>query len=130
VVVLLSSHQVEKRGYIQKEIRVALELLNEMPDNRVFVIPARLDDCQPQHDALVTLQWVDLIPDWEAGFQRVRAVFERVPEESILPSTISLAGTYWLGNQVPGGKWRFAFMPNGVLRYEDAAIDVYLENGS
>lgn len=131
VLVLLSSRQVLKRGYVQREIREALDMLKEMPDNRIFIIPARLDDCQPGLPGLLELQWVDLFPDWQAGFQRIHAVFERVPDVTPVPTDhASLTGTYWVGDQKPGGQWRFAFMPNGVLRYEDAAIDRYLENAT
>jgi hypothetical protein len=130
VVVLLSSRQVEKRGYVQREIRKALELLDEVPDNQVFLIPARLDDCRPQHDRLSDLHWVDLFPDWSTGLTLLREVFARVPERTAMPGAIDLAGTTWLALQAPGGQWRFECLPDGTLRYEDAMIGHYLENAT
>lgn len=71
VVALLSTRSVSKRGYVQKEIRFALEVVDELPDSEVFLIPARLDECRPGHDDLYELQWIDLFPDWETGLTRI-----------------------------------------------------------
>jgi F0F1-type ATP synthase membrane subunit b/b' len=72
---LLSSNSVNKRGYVQKELRQALEILQEFPDSDVYIIPVRLDRCEPSHDALSDLQWVDLFPSWEDGFgQLIRSI--------------------------------------------------------
>lgn len=130
MVVLLSCRQVEKRGYVQREIRKALEILDEVPDNQVFLIPARLDDCRPQHDRLSDLQWVDLFPAWDKGVKLLHDVFARVPEKTASPSIIDLAGTHWVAFQTPGGEWRFECLPGGTLRYEDAMIGHYLENAT
>jgi len=46
VLVLLSRKSVAKTGYLQKEIRFALDRADEMPDGSVFIIPVRLDDCE------------------------------------------------------------------------------------
>lgn len=59
---LLSSNAVSREGYVQKEIREALELLDNFPEDEIFVIPARLDDCKPSHEKLQELCWVDLFP--------------------------------------------------------------------
>jgi hypothetical protein len=67
-VILLSTKSVSKNGFIQKEVAEALEKLKTFPPDRVFVIPARLDDCHPKHPELHELQWVDLFPDWSEGF--------------------------------------------------------------
>src|SRR5689334_19670877 len=45
VLVLLSRSAVSKTGYIQKEIRVALDLAEMRPAGQLFVVPVRLDDC-------------------------------------------------------------------------------------
>jgi hypothetical protein len=129
VVLLLSKQQVLKRGYVQSEIRLALRVLDEVPDNRVFLLPVRLDDCQPANDRLSELHWLDLFPSWEEGLRKLRSVFARVPVVDASPPAVDLAMTYWTALQEPGGPWRFAFMPDGVFQYEDAAIDRYLDNG-
>ncbi|MCX5239886.1 toll/interleukin-1 receptor domain-containing protein [Streptomyces prunicolor] len=59
IVICFSPNSVTKRGYIQKEVRVALQLLDEVPDDDIFVIPARLRECSIP-DSLSRRQWVDL----------------------------------------------------------------------
>jgi TIR domain len=45
VLVILSSRSVTKEGYVQKEIRFALERAEEMPEDRVYIIPALIEPC-------------------------------------------------------------------------------------
>jgi TIR domain len=46
VVVCLSRNSVRKEGYVQKEMREALEMAKEKPEGAIFLVPARLDDCE------------------------------------------------------------------------------------
>jgi TIR domain len=46
VVICLSTSSVSRRGFVQKEIALALETAELMPEEMRFVIPVRLDDCQ------------------------------------------------------------------------------------
>ncbi len=68
---LLSSRSVSKKGFVQNEIREALDVLSEYPDDEIYLIPLRLDECIPTHDRLLELQWVDLFPHWDAGIARL-----------------------------------------------------------
>jgi hypothetical protein len=70
-VALLSSNSVNKRGYVQKEVRHALEVLDEFSESDVFLIPVRLDGCRPTNQELRELQWVDLFPHWHAGVAKL-----------------------------------------------------------
>jgi hypothetical protein len=70
---LISEKSVNKRGFVQKELRQALELLDELPPDRVFVIPIRLDNSSPAHERLARLHWIDLFPDYNEGFRRIVA---------------------------------------------------------
>src|SRR5262249_26354682 len=74
VIALLSTRSVGKRGYVQKEIRYALEVVEQLPDSEIFLIPARLDECSPGHEALYELHWIDLYPVWEVGFKKIENV--------------------------------------------------------
>jgi TIR domain len=62
VILLLSPRSVRKRGYVQVEFRTALSLMNEMPDDQVFVLPIVSEKCDipslrvGQID-LLDLQW-------------------------------------------------------------------------
>jgi len=46
VIACVSKHMVNKFGFIQKEIALALDMAEQAPENRPFVIPLRLDDCE------------------------------------------------------------------------------------
>ncbi len=45
IIICLSNRSVDKEGYVQKEIKFALDKALEMPEGRIFLIPARLEDC-------------------------------------------------------------------------------------
>jgi hypothetical protein len=45
VIVCLSNNSVNKEGYVQKEIKVALDIADEKPEETIFIIPARLEEC-------------------------------------------------------------------------------------
>lgn len=59
VIVFLTSHSLTKEGFVQKEIRIALDTAEEKPDGTIFIIPARLEICEVP-DRLSKFQWVDL----------------------------------------------------------------------
>jgi hypothetical protein len=59
ILVCLSSHSVRKHGVVQREIKLALEAASERPDDEIFVIPCRLEECDVPI-ALQHWQWVDL----------------------------------------------------------------------
>jgi len=78
-VVLLSSQSISKRGFVQRELREALDVLSEYPEDEIFLVPARLEPCDVAHDKLRELNWVDLFPDWTKGAQKIIRLFE-LPE--------------------------------------------------
>jgi hypothetical protein len=45
VIVCLSKHFNRQRGYRQKELRIALDEANHLPEGEIFIIPARLEEC-------------------------------------------------------------------------------------
>ena len=81
LIAIMSSSSVNKRGYVQKELCQALEILKEFSPNQIFVIPARLDVCKPTHAALEELQWVDLFPSYESGVERILAALGQGEEK-------------------------------------------------
>jgi WD40 repeat protein len=70
-VALLSSNSVNKRGYVQKELRTALDVLQEMPPSQVYIIPVRIDECEPDYPALQDIHWTDLFPSYDEAVQRI-----------------------------------------------------------
>ena len=76
VIALLSSRTVSRRGFVNREIKEALDLLAEEPENRSFLIPARLDDCSPSHQKLAELHRVDMFPSWDEGMRQIRKALD------------------------------------------------------
>jgi hypothetical protein len=46
VIVCLSSRSVTKEGYVQKELRKVLDIALEKPEETIFIIPLRLEECR------------------------------------------------------------------------------------
>ena len=59
VIVCLSRHFNKQRGYRHEELKIALEKAASLPDGEIFIIPARLENCDTP-DLLRQLHRVDL----------------------------------------------------------------------
>lgn len=66
-----SKRAVTKRGAFQSELRYALDCATRLPLEDVFVLPARLDDCEVPRAVASRIQYVDMFPDWERGVRRL-----------------------------------------------------------
>ncbi|HZD48694.1 MAG TPA: toll/interleukin-1 receptor domain-containing protein, partial [Silvibacterium sp.] len=91
VVVCLSRSSVSKEGYIQKEIRAALDCADEKLDGSIFIVPLRLDDCNVPN-RLSRWHWVNFFEDggWEKLF-RALASRSRDLEGSFDPTLPTVA---------------------------------------
>lgn len=71
-VALMSEQSVTKRGFVQKELRFALDVLGEIPPGQIYFVPARLENCDVP-DAIRSLHWIDLWKkeDFEQLFRAV-----------------------------------------------------------
>ena len=45
ILIFLSRISVAKRGYVQREMKLALDAWQELPEGVIHTIPVRLDDC-------------------------------------------------------------------------------------
>lgn len=68
VIVCLSHRSIVRKGYMQSELRNVLEIGQQYPEDTVFIIPARLDDCVVPED-LSHLQWVNIYDNH--GYERL-----------------------------------------------------------
>jgi len=68
VIICLSSRAITKAGYVQKEIKYALDVADEQPEGAIFLIPLRLEECEVP-ESLGRWQWVDLFR--ETGYERL-----------------------------------------------------------
>jgi len=61
VLVFLTNNSVTKEGYVQRELKYALDIALEKPEGTIFVIPIRLEPCDlPRR--LHSWQYVDYFP--------------------------------------------------------------------
>lgn len=89
VMVFFSAASVSKRGYVQKEYKLARDVLDELPEGKIFVIPVRLSKCEiPAR--FESLHCVDL--DDVGGFDKIVAAINTKPSQEG-SSTKGLAGT-------------------------------------
>jgi hypothetical protein len=58
IIVCLSSRSVNKEGYVQREILIALNQADEKPEGTIFVVPIKLEDCDVP-PPLRRWQWLD-----------------------------------------------------------------------
>jgi len=59
IIICLTKNSVDKEGYIQREIKFALEKALEMPEGKIFLIPVKFEECEVPF-SLSRYQWVDL----------------------------------------------------------------------
>ncbi len=92
-IALLSPHSISKRGYVQKELHDALEILEQCPESDIFIIPVRVKECRPSHHKLHELQWVDLFPFYSNGLRRILQVVR--PQAQTFDNIDSKASQTW-----------------------------------
>jgi predicted phosphodiesterase len=74
----LSANSVDRRGVLQREIRVALDIVDELLDTDIYLIPVRLEACRVPEN-LRDSHWVNLFESggWEKLVEAVREGIER-----------------------------------------------------
>jgi hypothetical protein len=83
ILLCLTKRSVSKEGYVQKEMRLALDRALEMPEGNIFLIPARLEECDLPY-SLKDYQWVDLYT--EGGMTKlVKSLNLRAQKVGALP---------------------------------------------
>ena len=94
----LSQKSVQKQGYVQREFRMALNVMADRPPGQIYLIPVRLDDCQipelRQEEygiSLTDYQWVNLYePDgYDRLVQGIRVGFADILTKTEAPVSSS-----------------------------------------
>jgi hypothetical protein len=62
IIIFLSNSSITKEGYVQKEIRRAVDMAEEKPEGTLFIIPLMLEPCEVPR-RLSNYQWVDYYKD-------------------------------------------------------------------
>ena len=83
ILVCVSSASIPKIGFVQKEIRVALDRALEMPYGAIYIVPVRLDKCTlPEH--LSEWQAVDLYAE-DGESRLIQSLRAKARELALLP---------------------------------------------
>jgi RNA-directed DNA polymerase len=86
LVIVCLSKEFNQAGFRQKEVKLALETALEKPDGEIYIIPARLEECETL-ESLRRLHWVNLFEDdgykkltqaLSLRAEKVEAVFNRI----------------------------------------------------
>ncbi|MDJ0581126.1 toll/interleukin-1 receptor domain-containing protein [Crocosphaera sp.] len=91
----LSSTSISKRGYIQREFKMAMERWAELPPGEIYIIPLKFDDCeipelrQSEYGLnLRDLQWLDYSKP--NGFEKlIKAIKSQVANQESLFEKLS-----------------------------------------
>ncbi|MDP3441229.1 MAG: TIR domain-containing protein, partial [Ignavibacteria bacterium] len=72
VILLLSGISVKKRGYVQREFKLAIEYFEEKLDDDIYIIPLKIDDCEIPN-TLNKFQWIEF-DDYECFTQILNSI--------------------------------------------------------
>jgi formylglycine-generating enzyme required for sulfatase activity len=77
ILVCLSNNSITKEGYVQREIRIALDYADYKPEETLFIIPVRLEECTPPK-RLARWQYADYFEgNRERALQRLLVSLKR-----------------------------------------------------
>ncbi|CAG0992114.1 gamma-glutamyl hercynylcysteine S-oxide synthase [Anaerolineales bacterium] len=99
VVVCLSNGSVAKTGYVQKEIRFALDIADEQPEGAIYLVPAKLEECQVPA-RVSKWQWVSLFES--SGYEKLKLSL------NLRANTVGASISYFIEPQmarIPEGKF-------------------------
>ena len=70
-IAILSTNSITNSGYFQKELAEAIDLLDELPKSRIFLLPIRINECNPTSEKISDLHRVDMFPSWNEGLNKI-----------------------------------------------------------
>ena len=103
ILIFFSRNSVAKRGYVQREMKLALNAWEEVPEGQIHTIPVRLDDCEIP-ERFQRFQRADFFVEngYERLFRGLRAGIgeHEKPERNPLYNYIDI-GSHMLPNLTP-----------------------------
>jgi formylglycine-generating enzyme required for sulfatase activity len=107
ILILLSRGSIAKRGYVQREMKLALDAWQEMPEGTIHTIPVRIDECDVP-ESFRRYQWVNLF--FPNGFDRiVRAIRAEIAKQ---PATTDSTSETTFTNSIG---MEFVLIPAGTF---------------
>jgi hypothetical protein len=102
----LSKKSIDKRGYVQKELKMGLGVLDEMPEGKIYLIPVRFEACEVP-ERLQSWQWVDLFAP--RGFEKLKRALDSELDSRPAPIEPELilipAGEFLMGSDPSKDKY-------------------------
>jgi hypothetical protein len=79
ILAILTSNSVDRRGFIQRELKQGLDLWKERLEGDIYIIPVRLEDCKGP-ESLAMFQWVDLFEKdgWSKLLKAIEEALKRL----------------------------------------------------
>ncbi len=63
-------------------MKKALDILGEFPDEEIFFLPVRIDECRPENEILQDINWANLFPSYDEGFGDILRTLNAVRQSS------------------------------------------------
>jgi len=109
VLICLSNNSITKSGYVQREIKYALDVADEKTEGTIFLIPLKLEECKVP-ERLGTWQWVNFYE--ETGYDKLlKALQSRAGELGLLIDKVHIDQSCSPWSDVPGSEIAVKFTP-------------------
>lgn len=121
VIVCLSHRAVDKAGYIQKEIKYALDVADEQPESSIFIIPLKFEECDVP-ERLRRWHWANYFED--GGYKRLVQALHKVQEGASQESpevTFEEAYQEWKIKEFLPGETKVTYILNNI---KDISLDI------
>lgn len=118
---VVSRNSTSKVGYVQKELKEGLSILDLHPESSIFLIPIRIDETIPASRQLQDLQWVDMFPDFDLSFIKLLKSFDLQPGSGVAKSVQCTA--WHFSNDDIDNRYldQIQFLENGKVRFKNTS---------
>lgn len=122
---VVSRNSTSKVGYVQKELKEGLAILDLHPESSIFLIPIRIDETIPASRQLQDLQWVDMFPDFDLSFIKLLKSFDLQPGSGVAKS-VQCTAWYFSDDDIDNRYLdEIQFLENGKVRFKNTSEKHY-----
>jgi len=80
IILIISTNSLSKTGFVQKEMKKALDRTDYLPSNRIFIIPIKINECSINDPKLSKIQHIDFYKDQNKGRLLLKKSFEHIQQ--------------------------------------------------
>lgn len=125
-VAIISRSSVDKIGYVQKELKEALSILDLYPESQRYILPIRIDESEPSSRRLKDIHYVDMFPDFEVGFVQLVSAIEFQPGTAPCESIEDTAWLYMDDDEDNDTCDEIQFFADGTTRFKEISSQTYI----